>query len=342
MRIIILMSFVCASGLSATAQTLQTVTANGRTTDQWLQITGAGNVLTTGAGLELYGSNANGNGYVKAYNRATGVGTTLKIQDTGGGNTLMNEGGGNVGIGVTAPTAKLHVNNVQPAGASTMIAKFTQANVPEADGFLMISNATTSTGMFIPNLRARSSSPGRPFGFYLTGEAEDVTPSAGDAVFAAVVVDGRSNTGTRLNNNNVLAVNSMGQNLVMVKGDGSVGINAMDTKGYKLAVGGSMIAERVKVKLQGNWPDYVFSDTYQLPSLAEVAIYVKAHKHLPDMPAAEDVQKEGQDVGEMNKQLLKKVEELTLYLIQQQHANETIQLKMKKLEEEVEQLKRNK
>jgi hypothetical protein len=298
-----------------------------------LQITGANNVLTTGAGLELYGSSLNGNGYVKAYNRATGVGTTLKIQDTGGGNTHINEGGGSVGIGTVAPTAKLHVANVQPSGAATMIAKFTQANVSDANGFLMVCNATTTSGYFIPNIRARSYSPDRPFGFYLTGEAEDITPSSGDAVFAAVVLDGRSNTSTRLNNNNVLAINSMGQNLVMVKGDGSVGINAMDTKGYKLAVGGSMIAEKVKVKLQGNWPDFVFSDTYQLPSLAEVAMYVKEHKHLPGIPAAEEVQKNGLDVEEMNRQLLKKVEELTLYLLKQDE-------KIRQLSEEIKALKK--
>ncbi|MET7000191.1 hypothetical protein [Chitinophaga defluvii] len=97
---------------------------------------------------------------------------------------------------------------------------------------------------------------------------------------------------------------------------GNVGIGVTDTKGYKLAVGGSMIAERVKVKIKTAWPDYVFAPEYQLPSLQEVAAHIKQHQHLPDMPSAKEVAAEGIDLGEMNKKLLQKVEELTLYMIE--------------------------
>ncbi len=97
---------------------------------------------------------------------------------------------------------------------------------------------------------------------------------------------------------------------------GNVGIGVTDTKGYKLAVGGSMIAERVKVKVKTAWPDYVFAPEYQLPSLQEVAAHIKQHQHLPDMPSAKEVATEGIDLGEMNKKLLQKVEELTLYMIE--------------------------
>lgn len=95
----------------------------------------------------------------------------------------------------------------------------------------------------------------------------------------------------------------------------NVGIGTADTKGYKLAVAGSVVAESVKVKLKGNWPDYVFNEDYHLPSLQEVEKYVTEHQHLMDMPSAAEVQKEGQDLGDMNRRLLQKVEELTLYLI---------------------------
>jgi len=248
---------------------------------------------------------------VDPYVNIAGMSYNHSAYFNGGGNNYF---AGNVGIGTDTPLAKLHITAAQGA----VLGKFTQSNVPDADGYLNIINATGATGSFIPSIVGRTKAPGRVLGLYLTGEAEDVAPTPTDINLAAVVLDGRSKTGSKLVNNNVLSVCSYGQNLMMVKADGSVGINATDTKGYKLAVGGSMIAEKIKVKLQGAWPDYVFADDYKLPSLAEVAAYVKEHRHLPDMPAAEEVEKEGLDVAEMNKQLLKKVEELTLYIIQQQ------------------------
>jgi len=102
---------------------------------------------------------------------------------------------------------------------------------------------------------------------------------------------------------------------MVLTGTGNVGIGTEDPKGYKLAVNGDAIFTRVKVKPFSNWPDYVFSREYRLPSLLEVEEFVKVNKHLPEMPSAAEVEKEGLDLGEMNKKLLQKVEELTLYLI---------------------------
>ncbi len=87
--------------------------------------------------------------------------------------------------------------------------------------------------------------------------------------------------------------------------------------GYKLAVKGNMIAEKVVVKLNANWPDYVFKKGYHLRPLDEVEDFIRANSHLPEVPSAAEVEKDGQDLAEMNKVLLKKVEELTLYIIEQ-------------------------
>ena len=108
----------------------------------------------------------------------------------------------------------------------------------------------------------------------------------------------------------------------------NVGIGTTDPQGHKLAVNGDIIATKIKVKPYGNWPDYVFKPTYNLPSLTEVKSYIDQNQHLPDMPSAATVEKDGQDIGEMNKLLLKKVEELTLYVIKLQEQNDEI---MKKL-----------
>lgn len=85
----------------------------------------------------------------------------------------------------------------------------------------------------------------------------------------------------------------------------------------ELHVNGEVYSRKVKVT-QNNWPDYVFDPTYHLPSLYEVEAYIKKFKHLPDVPSAAIVETDGLDLGEGQTILLKKIEELTLYTIQQQ------------------------
>lgn len=111
---------------------------------------------------------------------------------------------------------------------------------------------------------------------------------------------------------------------------GNLGIGTTDTKGHKLAVAGSMVAESVKVKLQGSWPDYVFDEKYRLMPLAETKQYVERNGHLPDMPSADEVKKEGIDIGEINAKLLKKIEEFTLHLIQLQKEVDDLKIKDRK------------
>lgn len=84
-----------------------------------------------------------------------------------------------------------------------------------------------------------------------------------------------------------------------------------------LTVDGKMVAKSCYITLS-DWADYVFEKDYKLPSLAEVESYYKANKHLPEIPSEAEVAQNGVEVGEMNKLLLKKVEELTLYMVQQQ------------------------
>lgn len=117
--------------------------------------------------------------------------------------------------------------------------------------------------------------------------------------------------------------------------NGNVGIGTgAPPSMYKLAVEGTVGARKVKVQ-QGAWADFVFHDDYQLPSLHEVETFVKENKHLPGIPSEAEVKKEGVDVGEMNKLLLQKVEELTLYIIDLKKESQKQQEKIAQLEKKI-------
>lgn len=97
-------------------------------------------------------------------------------------------------------------------------------------------------------------------------------------------------------------------------GNMSIG-SATPSANYKLTVEGTIGARRVKVQ-QGAWADYVFHPEYELPSLQEVEHFVTTQKHLEGIPSEKEVLEKGLDLGDFDQQLLKKVEELTLYIIQ--------------------------
>ncbi|MEE3999166.1 hypothetical protein V1T75_02360 [Tenacibaculum sp. FZY0031] len=115
-------------------------------------------------------------------------------------------------------------------------------------------------------------------------------------------------------------------------GNVGIGTTTIPTD-YKLAVAGKILTEEVKVLLQNNWPDYVFSKEYTLPSLYEVEKHINEKGHLQNIPSAKEVVKDGGiELGEMNRKLLEKIEELTLYTIQQEKRLQKLEEKLNKLE----------
>jgi len=98
--------------------------------------------------------------------------------------------------------------------------------------------------------------------------------------------------------------------------NGNVGIGML-TPTDKLSVNGNIRAKKVKVET-ANWPDYVFSKTYILPEIGDISAYINQNGHLPGIPSAKETMANGIDVGEMSGLLLKKIEELTLYVIKLQ------------------------
>jgi len=212
---------------------------------------------------------------------------------------------GNVGIGTTAPTTKLDVAAVNgegirigkvgdtgnlsvPLGALT-----TQYNI-DFTGYRDI--AQNQIGARISALR---------FNVYQANAA--YVQSTGLAFYtnASGVNTGSTDLQERMR--------------ISPNGKVSIGTTDVDnTPNVLLTVKGTIHTKEVVVDLNAPLADYVFDSTYKLMPLNQVEQYVKTNSHLPEIPSAGDITKNGLNMGEMQNKLLQKVEELTLYVIEQQ------------------------
>ena len=222
------------------------------------------------------------------------------IQSWGNANsTYLTINNGNVGLGTVNPSANLEVskNTIIGTGGD----KFNSA--------LTVIKNGDQYGIDNPLLILKHSGVG----------SNSYTNPISDLGIIQIIGFNTSIANKAINSNNNFFVFT----------NGTVGINTNDTKGYQLAVNGSAIATSMIVKLQTNWPDYVFTPTYTLPTLGEVKTYIDQNHHLPEIPSEEEVLKNGINLGEMNKLLIKKIEELTLYLIEKdkKEKEQAVQLK---------------
>lgn len=114
---------------------------------------------------------------------------------------------------------------------------------------------------------------------------------------------------------------------------GNVGIGKTNAT-EKLEVNGNIRAKEIKVET-ANWPDYVFHEEYELPSLKETETFIREHKHLPNIPKAGEIEANGIALGEMNRLLLEKVEELTLHLIEKEKELDRVKQRLEALEDTI-------
>jgi len=287
----------------------------------------AGYVSTTGTDNTFLGRESGVSNTTGSYNlyigRATGSGLTAGyantfIGDAAGSNnastqysTALGEGakvdcnsclvlgraGVNTGINVTAPAAKLHVN---AAGSSTSGIRF--QNLPTAVGGTIYRLYVDSNGNVF-----RNSGAGAREGSESTAEANwTITPD------------------------NHLVNSNLGS--VMI----GTGLSSTPA-GYKLYVSEGILTERVKVavKSTSEWRDNVLQDDYKLRSVEEVETFIKANKHLPGVPSAQEMVENGNDLQKTDAVLLEKVEEMMLYIIELKKENSSLKSQIEGIERQL-------
>ncbi|MGY3214783.1 hypothetical protein [Mucilaginibacter sp. HD30] len=303
------------------------------------------------------------------------IALSASAQWTTSGTNIYNSNTGNVGIGTTTPGFKLDIaGNVRLSSGSLLFFdnSTSGSNIYQHNTGSFSMNASTAgggNGNLVLNAASGagiylnfSSGANTYFGNGASGTTGiiqsngnvgigTISPGAkldveggilrvgnGSGSYSGFLFDNTSGL-TQENNNKVtlqgaLQVNSTAGMDSYITGSGNVGIGTTNTNGYKLAVNGGIHSRSVKVDLTG-WPDFVFLKDYKLPTLTEVKTYIDKNQHLPDIPSADEVHANGLDLGEMNRLLLKKVEELTLYLIEQKNTTDS---KLKAQQYQIDQL----
>ena len=126
--------------------------------------------------------------------------------------------------------------------------------------------------------------------------------------------------GTNSDNNSgkfVIRVNGGDRMFVDPNGNVSIGTETV-ASGYRLTLAGKMMCEELKVQVQAAWPDYVFTDQYPLMPLKDLRSFITANGHLPNIPKADIIEKNGLEMGDMQSRMMEKIEELTLYILELQ------------------------
>ena len=213
---------------------------------------------------------------------------------------MVVQADGKVGIGTSTPGAQLHVNG----GAGVF---GTNAVATNTDGHLSMGNIQADSA---PN----GSNWSNQTTFLLNGK-DFTTIGFHDSMERVDFIKAGKGT-IHLGYDGGFGRANIGLPFGIWNAQGNVGIGTVNPQ-EKLSINGKVRAHGIKVELDG-WSDFVFEKEYRLMPLAHLEAYINKNGHLPEIPTAQQVAREGIELGEMNRKLLQKIEELSLYVIKQE------------------------
>jgi hypothetical protein len=273
---------------------------------------GVANDFDTRAEIELWNHNtAEGRIYLKTTENDGAAQPRLTVR-----------GSGNVGIGTTTPGHRLEVNgSMQVRGKFVHPYEFRLDRETAFPGNGSIDENVWGNYYLVNKNDNRGTRIGVANDFQTRAEIEIRNHNSADGrIFLKTSNDGGAM-----------------QTRLAIEDDGKVGIGT-NTPSHKLAVNGTIRAKEVLVESQ-NWPDFVFTDAYDLPTLDEVAAHVDAEGHLPGVPSAASAEANGVKVGAMQRTLLQKIEELTLYAIDREEEVQALRDQVQAQQKQIDALK---
>lgn len=244
-------------------------------------------------------------GHVGVWGNAAGTSSTASVY----ANTTST---GTSNYGVVAKSSGAGTTNygiwAKATGASTNYAGY-------FDGDVEVTGTDQTLTISGTNPYIQMANAGSDIG-YIRANGSDMMVATNSGVTGKLIL--------RANGINSMYIDQNG-NIVM----GSTAV--LPKSGYKLSVDGKVVCEELLVQLSP-WPDYVFNPDYKLKPLSEVEAFIQDNNHLPGVPDAAQVETEGLNVGEMQKLMMEKIEELTLYLIDLQKENNTLKTEVDALQ----------
>jgi len=271
-----------------------------------------------------------------------------RMNGLGLANDIVLDNNGRVGIGTNVPVEKLHlvgdqlINSSLPllyfrpeAGATTSHIRFQSPDAINQFGIAHNSNRLyfarmNGVGMandivldINGNVGIGTNDPDVKLHVYSGTDAGNASGG-----FLQLGISNNLNIG--FDNNEIQARNNgVVSRLVLQNSGGAIQVgSAVTPTGYAISINGRAICEELKIQASSNWPDYVFEKNYSLKSLDELRSYINQNKHLPNIPSAETIEKNGIEVGDMQKRIMEKIEELTLYILQLQEQNNQLEKEM--------------
>ncbi|MCA9379352.1 hypothetical protein KC640_02900, partial [Candidatus Dojkabacteria bacterium] len=231
--------------------------------------------------------------------KASPVQATVGTWSANGSNIYYNDG--KVGIGTSSPGWKFQMD--QPGSTSSFL--INGDGTGTTNRIFQIGNGTGKTLSFLANGNVGISTTNPSWRLQI-----DTVGSAGNAF----LVNG-DGTGTT---SRLFQVSNGANKSITFLANGKVGIGTLNPP-QTLSVNGTVLAKEVLVSTSASyWPDYVFESDYPLLPITELKSYIQGNKHLPGITSANEIAEAGLSLGNMQQKQMEKIEELTLYIIQQQ------------------------